>query len=110
MAYDEALADRVRELIDNRPYVTEKKMFGGLGWLVHGNMAVAALGHGGAMVRVDKDEYERLLEEPGAVEMVMHDRPMRGWIRLDDATCESEERLRPWVERGLAYAESLPRK
>jgi TfoX/Sxy family transcriptional regulator of competence genes len=110
MAYDEALADRVREIMDNRPYVTEKKMFGGLGWLAHGNMAFAALGHGGAMVRVDKDEYDALLEEPGALEMIMKEHPMRGWIRLDDEVCASDARLREWVERGLAYAESLPRK
>jgi TfoX/Sxy family transcriptional regulator of competence genes len=110
MAYDEALADRVREIIDNRPYVTEKKMFGGLGWLANGNMAFAALGHGGAMARVDKDEYEALLGEPGAVEMVMHDHPMRGWIRLDPEVTDSEARLREWVLRGLAYAESLPPK
>ena len=83
MAYDEALADRVREIMDNRPYVTEKKMFGGLGWLAHGNMAAAALGGGGAMVRVDRDEYDDLLQEPGVEAMVMKDRPMRGWIRLD---------------------------
>ncbi|MBO3735081.1 TfoX/Sxy family protein [Glycomyces niveus] len=110
MAYDEALADRVREIMDNRPYVTEKKMFGGLGWLAHGNMAAAALGGGGAMVRVDRDEYDDLLQEPGVEAMVMKDRPMRGWIRLDAGLCASVDSLRPWVERGLAYAESLPRK
>ncbi|MEU5153085.1 TfoX/Sxy family protein [Glycomyces sp. NPDC021274] len=110
MAYDEALADRVREIMDNRPYVTEKKMFGGLAWLAHGNMAAAALGDGEAMVRVDRDEYEDLLREPGAQEMVMKGSPMRGWIRLDAATCSSPDLLRPWIERGLAYAESLPRK
>ncbi|MEV3937958.1 TfoX/Sxy family protein [Glycomyces sp. NPDC049804] len=110
MAYDEALADRVREIMDNRPYVTEMRMFGGLGWLAHGNMAAAALGGGGAMVRVDKDEYDDLLQEPGVEAMVMKDRPMRGWIRLDADLCASADSLRPWVERGLAYAESLPRK
>jgi TfoX/Sxy family transcriptional regulator of competence genes len=110
MAYDEALAERVREILDNRPYVFEKRMFGGLGWLAHGNMAAAALGGGGAMVRVDKDEYEDLLQEPGAAEMVMKGHPMRGWIRLDERTCASEDLLRPWIERGLAYALTLPKK
>ncbi|HEX2145924.1 MAG TPA: TfoX/Sxy family protein [Glycomyces sp.] len=110
MAYDEVLAERVREVMDNRPYVTEKQMFGGLAWLAHGNMAAAALGEGGAMVRVPKEEYEDLLQEPGAIEMVMKDRPMRGWIKLDEATCADDDRLRPWIERGLAYAETLPPK
>ncbi|MCC3765121.1 TfoX/Sxy family protein [Glycomyces sp. TRM65418] len=110
MAYDEQLAERVREVVDNRPYVTEKRMFGGLAWLAHGNMAAAALGGGGAMVRVPKDEYADLLNEPGAEPMVMKGGEMRGWIKLDEATCAAEDTLRPWIERGLAYAEALPRK
>lgn len=110
MAYDEELAERVREALDNRPYVTEKKMFGGLGFLAHGNMAAAVLGQGGAMVRVPKDEYEDLLKEPGAEPMIMKGSEMRGWIRLDDATCAAQDTLRPWIERGLEYALSLPKK
>lgn len=110
MAYDEELAERVRETMDGRPYVTERKMFGGLAWLAHGNMAAAALGGGGAMVRVPKDEYEELLQEPGVEPMMMKGSPFRGWIRLEEATCASEDTLRRWIERGLAYAESLPRK
>jgi TfoX/Sxy family transcriptional regulator of competence genes len=110
MAYDEELAERVREILDNRPYVTEKKMFGGLAWLAHGNMAAAAIGEGSAMVRVPKDEYEDLLKEPGAAPMIMKGSEMRGWIRLDPATCASEDALRPWIERGLEYALTLPKK
>jgi TfoX/Sxy family transcriptional regulator of competence genes len=110
MAYDEELAERVREILDNRPYMTEKRMFGGLAWLAHGNMAAAALGDGGAMVRVPKDEYEDLLDEPGVEPMMMKGSAMRGWIKLEHAICASEDALRPWIERGLAYAESLPRK
>jgi TfoX/Sxy family transcriptional regulator of competence genes len=110
MAYDEALAERMRDVFDNRPYVTEKKMFGGLAFLAHGNMAAAVLGHGGAMVRVPKDEYDDLLKEPGAEPMIMKGSPFGGWIRLDDATCAAEDTLRPWIERGLEYALSLPRK
>jgi TfoX/Sxy family transcriptional regulator of competence genes len=110
MAYDEELAERVREVMDNRPYVTEKRMFGGLGFLAHGNMAAAVLGQGGAMVRVDKTEYAELVQEPGVEPMIMKGSEMRGWIRLDEATCAKEETLRPWIERGLAFALTLPRK
>jgi TfoX/Sxy family transcriptional regulator of competence genes len=110
MAYDEELAERVREVLDNRPYVTEKKMFGGLAWLAHGNMAAAALGEGAAMVRVPKEEYADLLKEPGAEPMIMKGSEMRGWIKLDAATCATEDTLRPWIERGLEYALTLPKK
>ncbi|RRS00456.1 TfoX/Sxy family protein [Glycomyces terrestris] len=110
MAYDEGLAERIRDAFDNRPYVFERKMFGGLGWMVHGNMAAAALGDGGAMVRVGKDDYPDLLEEPGAGPMVMGGRTVTGWIRLGDDICASDVELRAWVERGIAFAETLPRK
>lgn len=110
MAYDEALAERVREIMDNRPYVIEKKMFGGLGWLAHGNMAAAALGGGGVMVRVGHEDFAERVLEPGAEPMVMGGRDSRSWIRIDDEVCASDERLREWIERGLAFAESLPRK
>lgn len=110
MAYDEALAERVREVLDNRPYVTEQRMFGGLAWLAHGNMAAAALSDGGAMVRVPKEAYEDLLQAPGAEPMIMKGGEMRGWIRVDEATCAAEDTLRPWIERGLAFAETLPKK
>ncbi|MQM26013.1 TfoX/Sxy family protein [Glycomyces albidus] len=110
MAYDEALAERIRDAFDNRPYVVERKMFGGLGWMVHGNMAAAALGSGGAMVRVGKDDYEDLIAEPGAEPMVMSGRTMTGWIRLGDDACASDVELRTWIGRGIAFAETLPRK
>ncbi|MFC3491514.1 TfoX/Sxy family protein [Glycomyces rhizosphaerae] len=110
MGYDEALADRVREIMDNRPYVFEKKMFGGLCWLAHGNMACAALGGGSMMVRVGHDDFAERVLEPGAEPMVMGGRDSKSWIRVDEEICGSDERLREWVERGLAFAESLPRK
>ena len=110
MAYDEALADRVRDAFDNRPYVVEKKMFGGLGWMVHGNMAVAALGGGDMMVRVAKEDGEAFVQEPGAELMVMRGRAMSGWIHLDEQVHESGPELQKWVERGLAYALTLPEK
>ncbi|MFB9661907.1 TfoX/Sxy family protein [Glycomyces mayteni] len=110
MAYDEGLAERIRDVIDNRPYVFERKMFGGLGWMVHGNMAAAVLGQGGAMVRVPKDDYEDLLAEDGAEPMVMGGRTVTGWIKLGDDICASDVDLRAWIDRGIAFAETLPRK
>jgi TfoX/Sxy family transcriptional regulator of competence genes len=110
MAYDKALADRVRDFMDNRPYVTEKVMFGGPCWFAHGNMAAAVLGAGGAMIRIGHDDFADLLLEPGAEPMVMGGRESKTWIRIDEEACASDERLREWIERGLAYAESLPRK
>src|SRR5437763_4940336 len=108
MAYDEALAERIRAMLPDEP-VDEKKMFGGLAFLVGGNMSVAASGQGGLLVRVDPDQTESLLREPGADLMEMGGRTMSGWVRvapdvLDDGT------LRTWVDRGIGYARALPAK
>ncbi|WP_100446541.1 TfoX/Sxy family protein [Glycomyces xiaoerkulensis] len=110
MAYDEDLADRVRDIVVARTELHEKRMFGGLAWMVRDNMAVAALSGGGVMVRVDPAEYEALLTEPGAQEMEMRGRTMRGWIRLEAALLDDHSELERWVNRGLAYAGSLPGK
>src|SRR3954464_12650309 len=109
MAYDEDLADRVRVAIGKRD-TTEKRMFGGLAFLVGGNMAVAASGQGGLMLRVDPDEIGTLLQEPHAAPMVMRGREMAGWLRVEDAGVESDEDLQRWVDLGLARAGSLPAK
>ena len=106
MAYDEVLASRIRELVSGEDGVTEQKMFGGLAFLVHGNMAVAASGRGGILVRVDPAESERLVETTAAEEMVMRGRSMAGWLRVEPADGE----LPRWVERGISYARSLPPK
>ena len=82
MAYDEDLANRIRELIAGEPGVTEKKMFGGLAFLINGNMSVSASGQGGLLLRVDPDETDRLAEQPHAEPMVMRGRPMQGWLRV----------------------------
>lgn len=109
MAYDEELADRIRLLAAvARP--TEKKMFGGLAFLVGGNMGVAASGQGGLMVRVAPEETERLLREPGAEVMEMRGRSMKGWLRVHGDTLDDDDVLAEWVQRGLAYAGSLPAK
>ena len=106
MAYDEALAGRIRDLVGGGEDVSEQKMFGGLAFLVNGNMAVAASGQGGILVRVDPDESAQLVETTAAEEMVMRGRSMAGWLRVEPA----EDELAQWVERGVSYARSLPPK
>jgi TfoX/Sxy family transcriptional regulator of competence genes len=105
MSYDEALAERIRELVAGESGVTEKKMFGGLAFLVGGNMAIAASGQGGLLVRIDPEESEELVRTTGAEVAVMRGRPMAGWLRA-----ESGDDLARWVTRGVAYARSLPPK
>ena len=110
VAYDEDLANRIRELIADESGVTEKKMFGGLAFLVGGNMAVAASGQGGLMVRVDPEETDALLEKPHAQPFEMRGREMRGWLRVDAEGVRTKRQVEPWVQRGVRYARSLPAK
>ncbi len=110
MAYDEELAERIRELVADEPDVTEKRMFGGLAFLVGGNMSVAASGQGGLMVRVEPDDTEALVTRPHARPFEMRGREMRGWLRVDPEGLRTRRQLAPWVARGLAYARSLPAK
>ena len=110
MAYDEDLANRIRELIAGEPDVTEKRMFGGLAFLVGGNMSVAASGQGGLMVRLDPEEADALLAKPHARRFEMRGRAVRGWLRVDSEGLRTKRQLEPWVKRGVAYARSLPAK
>jgi TfoX/Sxy family transcriptional regulator of competence genes len=110
MAYDEDLANRIRELIAADADVTEKRMFGGLAFLVGGNMSVAASGQGGLMVRVAPEETDALLEKPHARPFEMRGREMQGWLRVDSEGVRTKRQLEPWVRRGVAYARSLPAK
>ena len=110
MAYDEDLAERIRAEVAGEPGVTEMKMFGGPAFLIGGHMAVAASGQGGLMLRCDPDHTEALLAEPGAREFEMRGKGMTGWLRVDAHTVEDDDALRIWVERGTAYARSLPPK
>ncbi|KAB1908370.1 TfoX/Sxy family protein [Micromonospora sp. AMSO31t] len=110
MAYDEDLANRVRELLGREPGLAEKRMFGGLAMMVRGNMAVVVRGAGGLMVRVDPGESERLEAEPGAQATVMRGRPMRGWITVDPSACEGDADLARWVDRGVRFTGTLPAK
>jgi TfoX/Sxy family transcriptional regulator of competence genes len=109
MAYDEQLAARIRDLVADEAGLTEKKMFGGLAFLVEGNMAVAASGQGGLLVRIDPAESAELVETTPAVEMEMRGRSMAGWLRLDSADVEDED-LSGWVDRGVSFARALPPK
>jgi hypothetical protein len=110
MAYDEDLANRIRELIPSDLDVTEQRMFGGLAFLVAGNMSVAASGQGGLMVRVDPEATEGLVTKPHVRPFEMRGRPMQGWLRVDPEGIRTKRQLEPWVKRGVAYARSLPAK
>ena len=110
MAYDEELAQRIHDLLDGEPGVTSKKMFGGLAFLIGGNMAVGVSGQGGILVRVDPGESDKLAAKTPARLMEMRGRSMRGWLRVDAEDVAGEEELAEWVGRGTAYARSLPAK
>ena len=110
MAYDEELAHRIREQLQDISGVTEMRMFGGLAFLVGGNMAVAASGQSGLMLRVPPDRTEQLAAEPHAGRFEMRGREMNGWLRVEAAGVESDEDLARWVDIGVRYASSLPPK
>ena len=110
MAYDEDLANRIRELVANEEAVTEKKMFGGLAFLINGNMSVSASGQGGLLLRVGPEETDKLTEKPHAEPFVMRGRAMQGWLRVEPEGLKTKRQLEPWVKRGVAYARSLPPK
>ncbi len=110
MAYDGQLADRIRELMAGEADVTEQRMFGGLAFLVRGNMSVAASGQGGLMVRIDPEEGEALLAKRHTRPFEMRGREMKGWLRVDAEGVRTKRQLEPWVKRGVAFARSLPAK
>jgi TfoX/Sxy family transcriptional regulator of competence genes len=108
--YNEDLAGRIRELVGGESGLTEQKMFGGLAFLIGGNMAVAASGQGGVLVRVDPGQSDALVASTNARPMEMRGRQMPGWLRVDADDVRSKRELAKWVERGTAYARSLPAK
>jgi TfoX/Sxy family transcriptional regulator of competence genes len=110
MAYDEDLADRIRELIAGEDNVSEQKMFGGLAFLVNGNMAIAASGEGGVLVRTDPAESDTIVAKTNATPMVMRGKEMRGWLRVGAEDVRTKRQLAKWVGIGTAYARSLPAK
>jgi TfoX/Sxy family transcriptional regulator of competence genes len=110
MPYDEELADRIRRRIGDRAGLTEKKMFGGLAFLIGGNMAIAASGQGGILVRVDPEESDELVAKTPAELMEMRGRSMSGWLRVGTADVSDDAALGEWVDRGTTYAASLAPK
>jgi TfoX/Sxy family transcriptional regulator of competence genes len=110
VAYDEDLADRIRALLATDHDVVEKKMFGGLAFLVGGNMSVSASGQGGLLLRCDPEETDALIVEPGVSRFEMRGRAMDGWLRVEPDVVESPAELERWVAVGVDYARSLPAK
>ncbi len=110
MAYDQLLAERIRDLLADEPGVTEKKMFGGLAFLVAGNMAISASGQGGALVRCNPSEAEHLVDTTTAEIAVMRGKPMPGWLRVPTESLRTKRDVARWVKVGAAFARSLPAK
>lgn len=110
MAYDESLANEIRELVASERGIEEKRMFGGLAFLVNGNMSVAVSGQGGLLVRVPKDDRDKMLRRDHVSPMVMAGRDVRGWVRVDAAGVRTKRQLQGWVTRGVGYARSVPAK
>jgi TfoX/Sxy family transcriptional regulator of competence genes len=110
MAYDEELAERIRGQLAGERGVTEKRMFGGLAFLINGNMAVSASGQGGLLLRVDPARSDALVREPKVERAVMRGRPMDGWLRVAVDAETTELELAQWIGHGVGYARSLPPK
>jgi TfoX/Sxy family transcriptional regulator of competence genes len=110
VAYDEELAERIRELLATDHDVVEKKMFGGLAFLIGGNMSVSASGQGGLLLRCDPEETDALISQPHVNRFEMRGRQMDGWLRVDAEAVESRDELARWVAVGVDYARSLPTK
>jgi TfoX/Sxy family transcriptional regulator of competence genes len=110
VAYDDELANRIRELVSGEASLTEQKMFGGLAFLIGGNMAVGASGQGGILVRVDPEQSDALAARTNARPMEMRGRQMKGWLRVEADDLEADGEFAMWVELGVAYARSLPAK
>lgn len=110
MAYDAALAERIRDLLSTRPDVTEMRMFGGLAFLVNGHMTIAASGAGGALVRVDPSGTDEFCRRAGVEPMVMRGKPMAGWLHVGAAELRTGRQLSMWVGEALAFTSALPPK
>jgi TfoX/Sxy family transcriptional regulator of competence genes len=110
VAYDEDLANRIRELLAGESGITEMKMFGGLAFLIRGNMAIAASGQGGLLVHVDQEKGDALIAKTSARPMEMRGKEMAGWLRVDAGDVKTKRQLTTWVDIGAGYARSLPAK
>ena len=109
MAYDEALADRIRPLLGARSDVTERKMFGGIGWMIGGNMAVGVMGDE-LLVRLDHEDADRALTEPGTRVFDFTGRPARGMVVVSGERVAEDAELATWIDAGADHAASLPPK
>lgn len=110
MAFDPDLADRIRAAMPPGIVATEKKMFGGYGFLVGGHAATSAYKDGGLMIRCAKEDWEGLLAEPGARPMLRKDKPVSGWVLIDADAVADDAALAVWVERGISFAAAQPPK
>ena len=110
MAYDVELANRIREIIEGEPGLSEKRMFGGLAFLIDENMAVSASSQGGLLLRINPTLTETLVSKPHIRPFEMRGREMDGWLRVDSEVLETDDELRRWVSQGVSYARSLPPK
>jgi hypothetical protein len=110
MAYDEELAERIRQVVGDEPGLTEQRMFGGLAFLINGNMAASASGQGGMLLRVDPTRTDELVAEPSVDRFRMGGRQMNGWLHVGLEAIATEDALRTWVGLGVGYARSLPPK
>ena len=110
MAYDVELGNRLREALAREPNVTEKVMFGGLAFMVNGNLAVSASSKGGILLRVDPSDTASLIENARAERFVMRGRAMEGWLRIDPDGLATDDALKQWVSRGVSFARALPAK
>jgi TfoX/Sxy family transcriptional regulator of competence genes len=108
VVYDEDLAHRIRDVVQDEPGLTERRMFGGLAFLINGNMAVSASGRGGILLRVDPADTPTLVRRPEASRFRMRGREMDGWLHIDATGLATQRQLRSWVSRGVSYARSLP--
>src|SRR5215212_4414088 len=108
MAYDEDLANRIRELIASEDGYTEQKMFGGIGFMIDGHMALGVSGEGGVMIHCSKEETEALLAKPGARPFEMRGRELKGWLRVDAESVSTKRALEPWVMQSVAFARAMP--
>ena len=110
MGYDEELADRIRHVVEGEPGLTEKRMFGGVAFLIDGHLAASASSQGGMLLRVDPADTAALTERPFVSRFRMRGREMDGWLHVETTAVKSEESLRSWLAHGLTYARSLPPK
>ena len=110
MAYDEDLVNRIRELMADQDGVIEQRMFGGLAFLIGGHMSVAVSSQGGLLLHCEAGETESLLEKPHAAPMIMRGKPIKGWVRVAPEGLRTKRALKPWVDRGVRLARSLPPK